>query len=842
MTFTRTETTARLIQTRLLHEGWSAEAVGGPVPEYLRGRALPAVVPGSIHTDLMAAGLIDDPYLDDNERLLAWIGSCDWRYSTTFSFSDDGHDRTQLVFEGVDTIASIELNGHAVADTKNMHRTYRFDVAPLLRQGSNDLVVTFSSPVKYADRASLDQGYRPHVNHHPYNSIRKMACSFGWDWGIDTASVGMWRPVSLVSWSTARLASVRPTATVQDDRGSVVVRADVERGGAANSPLTLRLSLSGETVEVEVQPDALSAELEIAVDDVERWWPAGHGAQPLYDVDVALLDGDTVLDAWAGRVGFRTVRIDHEPDENGTPFTFIVNDRPIFVRGVNWIPDDAFPHRVDRARYDRRLAQARAANINLVRVWGGGIYESSDFYDLCDERGLLVWQDFLFACAAYTEDEPMRSEVEAEARDNIARIMPHPSLALWNGNNENIWGFEEWNWEPRLGGRSWGLGYYLELLPSLVAELDPFRPYTPGSPFSPEAARSDAPDGSGAPAPAHHPNDPLHGSTHLWELWNRQDYPGYRDVTARFVAEFGWQGPPAWSTLTRSLSDDPLTPESPGMLVHQKAMEGNDKLIDGLVAHLPLPDDMNDWHWAMSLNQATAVQVAIEHFRSISPVCAGTIVWQLNDCWPVTSWAAIDGDGREKPLFHAVKHAYADRLLTVQPRGEHLVVAVVNDSDEPWSGELAFSRHDFDGRVLSTTTGEALVGGRSTLVLEVPTDVSTPLDAGGELVSVTLGDVRALWFFAEYRDSRLEPADLLTRVEPGPEGYAVTVTARNLVRDVALLIDRLDAQATVDDQLQTLLPGESATFTVRSSKQLTAADVADHLVLRSANQLVELLP
>lgn len=824
----------QLARTSLqLHDGWFVQAVAGPAPEEVAGRSIPATVPGSVHTDLLAAGLIVDPYLDDNERLVAWIGACDWRYTMAFDWSDDGRDRAELVFEGLDTVAAVELNGTPIAETRNMHRTYRFDVRSLLREGSNDLTVTFASPVRHADWASLEQGYRPHVNHHPYNSIRKMACNFGWDWGPDVATVGMWRPVTLQTWSTARVTSVRTTATVAAvdgrDRGTCTVQVDLETVGDVAARLVARLG--GAAASVEVAAGQTAAVIEISVDDVERWWPRSHGAQPLYDLDLSLEVGGDVVDGASSRVGFRTVRIDHTPDADGTPFTFVINDVPVFIRGANWIPDDAFVHRVDRARYTARILQAEKANINLLRVWGGGIYESDDFYDVCDERGILTWQDFLFACAAYDESEPMRSEVEAEARDNIERLMPHPSLVLWNGNNENIWGYQEWGWEKRLGDKTWGLGYYLDLLPALVSELDPHRPYTPGSPFSP------APGEAGNEA-ERHPNDPAHGSTHLWELWNRQDYPHYRDTSARFVGEFGWQGPPTWSTLTRSLSDSPLTPESPGMLVHQKAQDGNVKLIDGLLAHFPLPDDMEDWHWAMSLNQAVAVQTGIEHFRSLSPVCMGTIVWQLNDCWPVTSWAMVDGDGREKPLLYSVTHAYADRLLTVQPRDGALAAIVVNDSEQRWSGDAVVRRLRFDGTELASATVAVDARPRSTTTIAIAAELATAEEPETELLEVRIGDARAFWFFAEYRDSGLTFPELSTSVERSDDGYEITVTAANLVRDVTLLVDKLDVGARVDDQLVTLLPGESITFAVTSAAEIPFEAFASASVLRSANQLV----
>ncbi|TDC49189.1 glycoside hydrolase family 2 protein [Jiangella ureilytica] len=823
---------------RALHDGWSVRAAGGPVPAAVTGRSVPAVVPGCVHTDLLAAGLIPDPYLDDHEHLVAWIGRCDWEYRTTFGWSPDGHERHDLVLHGLDTVATVVLNGQELARTANQHRTYRLDARAALVDGANELVVTFESPVRYADRQSLELGYRPHTMHHPYNAMRKSACNFGWDWGPDLATAGIWRPVELHAWSGVRLASVRPLTTVDGDTGRLGVHAGLEYAAAQpGAPVTVTVAVEGILAAAEVPAGAPSAVVEVEIPGVRRWWPRGYGEQPLYPLDVRVSTGgaaaDAVTDRWTGRVGFRTVRLDIEPDEHGTSFGFVVNDQPVAVRGANWIPDDVFVHRVDRARYARRLDQAEQANLNLLRVWGGGVYESGDFYDLCDERGILVWQDFLFACAAYAEEEPLAGEVEAEVRDNVVRLLPHPSLVLWNGNNENLWGFEDWGWQPRLDGRSWGLGYYTGLLPRLVAELDPHRPYTPGSPFSPPPVAG----GAGDPAP--HPNDPHHGTVHLWDQWNRLDHATYRDTEPRFVAEFGWQGPPTWSTLRRAISDDPLTPESPGMIVHQKAGNGNDKLTDGLVPHLPVPGDVEDWHWAMSLNQAVAIAVAVEHFRSLGSRCTGSIVWQLNDCWPVTSWAAVDGDGRAKPLLYALRHAYADRLLTVQPRDGGLVAVVVNDSPSAWDGELSLRRLTYDGDSLAAATVPVSAPPRASVPVPVPGAVAAAGDAAAELVVASVGDVRGLWFFADYRDSRLTAPRLRAVAEPaGDDGYRVRVTAESLVRDLALLADKAHPDAVVDDQLVTLLPGEQVTFRVSAPPGLDPAAFMDPRVLRTANDLL----
>lgn len=810
---------------RTLHSGWTVRAASGPAPEFIASRTVAATVPGVVHLDLLAAGLIPDPYLDNNEALLAWIGLVDWSYETRFALSQaelESAVRHELVFDGLDTVATVSFNGTVLAEVANQHRGYRFDVTRLLREGDNELVVAFRSPIRYANEQSVALGVRPRPYPLPFDAVRKSACSFGWDWGIATFSSGIWREVRLESWSTARLADVRVHASVLGEGGAVDVTVDIPRTSDA-APLQLRVELGGQQATVAIAESVGRASVRLEIADVDRWWPVGYGEQPLYDVRVSLLEGESVLDTTTRRVGFRELRWNTEADADGTPFQLFVNGQPILVKGANWIPDDAFPSRIDRARYRRRLEQASAAGLNLIRVWGGGIYEADDFYELCDELGLLSWQDFLFACAAYAEEEPLRSEVEAEARDNVTRIAHHASLALLTGNNENLWGYEDWDWKRRLDGKTWGEYYYYELFPSVIAELAPHVPYAPGSPFSPDGQ---------------HPNDPRHGTKHIWDLWNELDWPHYRDQSPRFVAEFGWQGPPNWSTLTRAISDSPLTPESPGMIVHQKAMEGNVKLTSGLVNHYRVPEDMETWHWAMQLNQANAISCALDHYRSHTPLTSGAVIWQLNDCWPVTSWAAIDGDGREKPLFFAIKNAFAPRVVTVQPRGDGLVAVLGNDTGDAWAGELVLSRRDFAGQVLARFAASVDVAPRGSGTVDIPREIGTANVAAGEFVVTEIGAERGLWYFAESRDSLLAAPQLDIEAVRDGDGWAVTVTARNVVRDILLLVDKVAPDATVDHGLVTLLPGESTVFLVRGASGADAATFAEPRVLRSANQLV----
>lgn len=823
---------------------WTVRAVDGDAPGELVGSWFPATVPGCVTTDLMAQGVIADPYLDENEQSCEWIGRTRWEFTTQFELPGDvaPGERIDLVCLGLDTVATITVNGVLVAETSNMHRSYRFDIGHLASAGRNRLSVVFDAPVSYAERASKEIGPRPHVNLHPFNAVRKMASSFGWDWGPDLASAGIWKPVGIDRWRTARIESVRPIVGVDFDeatkrrgatrarQGRVAVHVELERTDA--EPLLLCARVGDADGRVELPPGATCAAVELVVPDAALWWPVGYGAQPLYDldVDVRRLDG-SVVDGWHGRVGFRTVELDTSIDAVGHRFVIVVNGVEIAVRGANWIPDDCFVARVDRARYARRLGDAVQANMNLLRVWGGGIYESDDFYDLADELGLLVWQDFLFACASYAEEEPLRGEVVAEATEAVTRLAVHPSLALWNGCNENLWGHEDWGWKESLGERSWGSGYYFEILPEIVGRLDPSRPYSPGSPWS---FSRDI-----------HPNDPDNGTMHVWDVWNERDYGAYRQYAPRFVSEFGFQGPPAWSTLTRAVHDEPLAVDGPALRCHQKAEDGMGKLARGLERHFPQPRSMDDWHWATSLNQARAVTVGVEHWRSLSPRCAGTIVWQLNDCWPVVSWAAVDGDGKRKPLWYALRHSYAPLLLTIQPRDGALALVVVNDGGEPWSGAVQVTRSRFDGALAATHELVMAAEPGEIAAILLPSSIARSGDEASEVLVAQVADgsvPRAVWFYAEDKDLALAPQDLDTSMDATRGRCLVRVRARGVHRDVALLADKLHPSARVDEMLVTLLDGETATFEVTADADLDWTLLTGPSVLKSANQLLHPAP
>jgi len=790
-----------------------------------------AEVPGCVHTDLLRAGAIPDPFLDNNEIDVAWVADVDWTYACTFEMSAAmlANDRIDLAFDGLDTLATIVVNGNIVASTANMHRSYRFDIREAIHLGTNDLAVTFASATRRADELRAVAPSWPSASFgRPYNYVRKMACSWGWDWGPWLTTAGIWRDARVECWSVAAFVAVRPSVAVDlSDRGTVSISVEIGLGRPDGSEVAMRVALTdpsgrlASSASAVVPPGSSTAVAELTVDRVERWWPHSHGGQPLYGLDVALVDpaGET-LDRWSRRIGFRSVDLDTSPDATGSAFTLVLNNRPVFARGVNWIPESPFPSIVTAAQVRQRLQQAKDANVDLVRVWGGGLYESDAFYDVCDELGLMVWQDFCFACAAYPEDL-LAEEVEAEARDNVTRLMPHAGLILWNGNNENIWGWFDWRWQGELDGRPWGAGFYFEILPRVMAELDPGRPYWPGSPYS----------GSMTVAP----NADAHGCTHVWDVWNQLDFERYRDHAPRFVAEFGWQAPPTWNVLRNSISDEPLRPDSPGMLSHQKADAGNAKLARGLGAHLGEPSDFDTWWWGTQLLQARAVTTGIEHFRSLRGTCMGTIWWQLNDCWPATSWALVDSGGKRKPAWFALRDAYRPRLLTIQPRGAALAVFAVNDSDEHWHAEASVRRMTFAGEVIAQETFAVDVDEGSIASMVLSSHVTTAADPSAELIVAEAGDQRTIWWFLPDLQLTLQAPRLTVESETRVgDDLSIVVRAHNLVRDLTIMADRLAPDAASDRQLITLLPGETAAITIRGGGGLAVADLLGDQCCRTA--------
>ena len=784
-----------------LPTAWQLRAVGAAelVPPEIINRAIPAAVPGCVHLDLMRENLIPDPYLDLNEAVVQWIGFTDWEYSTQFDVTAEAmqEERIDLVCEGLDTIATVWVNDVEVGRSENMHVERSFDVKAHLKVGSNAIRIRFDSAVYWA-RANMERlGELPHASSfsgsEPFHFIRKNACNFGWDWGPGLTTAGVWKPIRLEAWSVARIKSVRPLVKVANEKVAVVdVMVDVEYAGAEGTGPILEVSseLDGHKGKFDGQEgyaanfsqvsDGLNtAYMDLCIQEPKLWWPTGYGEQPSYKlgVSIELEDEGKTVDEWEAQIGLREVELETGADAIGAAWTVKINGREVWCKGANWIPDDVFlPRANDPARLRERLQQAKDAGMNMIRVWGGGIYETDAFYDICDELGLLVWQDFLFACAAYSEAPSMWQSIEEEARFNVTRLSRHPSLVLWNGCNENIWGFFDWGWEKNLEGRAWGAGYYFDLLPRVVAEVDPSRPYWPGSPYSGSMQI--------------HPLADAYGNKHMWDTWNEVSFSHFRRYSPRFASEFGHQAPPTWSTLTRAIPDGKRDPLSPSMLSHQKAAGGQEKLHARLLEHFEMPDGLDEWIYLNQLVQARALTVACEWFRTRGQ-CRGALYWQLNDCWPVCSWSAIDGAGQPKPLYYATKRFFRDRLLSIQPDGDGLALWAHNDSDEVWIDSAEVQLMSMGGEAIKGEMFNLTVKPRQlTRVASLKNVMASDHQKQYLTVDSLYGD-EANWFFDVDKNLHYPEPEFKWWVK----GNILGIKAETLIRDLTINVDRFGGVA-----------------------------------------------
>lgn len=804
--------------------GWTVRAVGdvSRVPDAVRGRTVAASVPGCVHTDLMDAGLIADPAVGMNEAECQWVSWTDWRYELVFDADAGliGHERVDLVFKSLDTIARVELNGVHVGDAANEFLPYRFDVRAALKSGENRLSVVFKSPLRHVREEETRLGARPvNGDWEPFVFMRKCASNFRWDWGPRVATCGIVAGVTIEGWSGARLFDVSVGVMEVSERRAVVRVGGRIEGGIGTPRVEIRASGQEITLAQRVERVANGAfdlELEI-LGDLHLWSPAVH-PQLGYQVEALVLGEQSsheVIDRVSRRVGLRTCAWD-----NGC---VIVNGRREFCRGVNWIPEGLWPRDRTRERVEERLSDIACAGMNMVRVWGGGRYEPDWFYDLCDEMGIMVWQDFMFSCACYPEEEPIRSLVEAEARHQVRRLRHHPSIVLWCGGNECVWAYESWGFKDKLTeGRSWGAGYYFDLLPRVCAELDASRPYLPNSPWS----------GTGV-----HPNDAGFGDRHTWDVWG----DGYREIVPRLCSEFGQQSPSNLATLREAGLVPDAVSESAGaskvmgsgslvpaaLLARQLGPGGMERWYDGPLAKMfRAPRSFEEWHYLAQLLQARSMATGIEWMRANWPACMGALVWQMNDAWPGFSWSLIDSAGREKPAYKAVSRENWALWLTLQPLDGVLSVVAVNDSDRPVDEgrrcEFEVRRVGFDGRVLSSSGRSGLVVEERSVarVCSVEEAVGAAEDPRRELVVVDCDGERATWYWRDdgelvYPQPRIEARARPHGVGVEQRGFTMNITAQTLVRDLWFQPElRMPGALVYGPMLGTMLPGETRSLSV----------------------------
>lgn len=669
------------INTFYLHDNWKVKPIHLTEKEDGVGISkshvkdwISAEVPGTIHTDLLNEKIIDDPFFADNEKRVKWVHETDWVYQTEFDLPQNfqGETDVYLVFEGLDTLARVELNDKIIGDTANMFRTYKFPVNTILKARENVLKVYFSSPVRIGNEMLARFGKLNSVRFEERVYLRKAQYSFGWDWGPSLPTMGIWRSVYLRQQKDSWIDSIFfDTISISENSANVKIRCFCEGRFPEDYKLKIKMSHKDQIYNSELSVSKTGIiETQMEIKNPKLWWPSGAGDQPLYDLEVKLYVGNETLDQIKRKVGIRTLQLIQT--ENGKEtFRFEINGKQIFIKGANWIPADSFLPRIKDETYHTLLTKAKEAGMNMLRIWGGGIYERPVFYDLCDELGILIWQDFMFACSSYPEDDEFLENVRAEVIENVKNLQFRPAIALWCGNNEN-----EWIWySENKGSYTQMPGYKIfhQEIKSIVEEHDPHRPYWPTTPFGKEDD----------------PNSTLSGTRHNWHIWSGWvDYEQVEKDDSLFVSEFGFQAPANILTMNSVLDEKNRKVQDELFEYHNKQIEGNERLFKFLAGNLPVRTQYEDFIYLTQLNQGLALKTCLEHWRFRWPDTAGSIIWQLNDCWPVSSWSLIDSSLAPKLAYYFVKNIFASLAVLIKRSVKNIDILAINEQPDKFSGTL----------------------------------------------------------------------------------------------------------------------------------------------------------
>jgi beta-mannosidase len=797
---------------------------------------LSAEVPGEVHVTLLKAGRIPDPFVADNELDVQWVAEKDWEYEGRFDISKEmlAQEQVFLVCDGLDTLAEITVNGQALGSTDNAFRTYRWDIKKAIKAGENVIQIIFRSPVDYVTPLQAQQPLAApgqSIPGGPY--LRKAPCQWGWDWGPMLPPIGIWKEIRLEGYQKARMTDCHIQQAHQHD-GTVVVTALASLDQWSDEGLQLCLTLTdpnGKRFATTCKVVNGQAKAVLEIQEPLLWWPNGYGEQALYDAHVTLREEDeSIVDQRSYQIGLRTLSLMQDPDEFGETFTFMVNGVPIFAKGSNWIPADSFPTRITRDQLDRLLRDAARAHHNMIRVWGGGFYESEDFYDLCDAYGILVWQDFIFSCSIYPLDDPEFLEnVRQEVIDNVRRIRHRASLALWCGNNEMDWGWESWGWSQGdwLAFRPAYKTFFYELLPEWLEDLDPDTPYWFSSPSS------------GTPFENANSNDV--GDAHYWEVWHgSKPFTAYREQFPRFMSEFGFQSLPPLETIRTYATEDHWNLTDYIIEHHQRSYYASAQFMGQMALHFMMPIDFQSLVYLTMVLQAEGIRYGVEHWRRNRHRVSGTLYWQLNDCWPVASWSSLDYFGRWKALHYESKRFFAPLLLSIEDDEESAVMKVHLTSDLQTAQDvsLRWRLMRLDGKVLDEDTVNATIEPLTSQQVFDGDFSDLSLAEKRETIFVAqlyIGDVlhaTQLGTFVRNKHLQLEEPQLRAYLREGSAGSVIIeVEAAHLARFVALSVDGADV--VFSDNYFDVLPGETVQITCTKPEGWSLDDVGKALTVFS---------
>ena len=801
------------------------------------GDWLPATVPGTVHTDLLANGRIEDPFYRMNELGLQWIDKKDWEYRTEFSVDDEliGKKNQYLVFQGLDTYADVYLNGECIGSVDNMFRTWKFDVSGKLKVGDNELRVVLASPTargleemkRYGLRlpADNDQSERGGMGQDRVSVYtRKAPYHYGWDWGPRLVTSGIWRPVIIEAWSGMKVEDVYIKQT-EVTRELATLSADIRVKADVGQEVEIEITSDGKVLasgKKSLERGENNVSVPFEVESPRLWWSNGLGEQNLYSFKVRVTGVEGVIAEKEVTTGLRSLKLVRKKDQWGESFGFELNGVPVFAKGANIIPNDVFLPRANREVYEKMVFDAANANMNMLRVWGGGIYEDDVFFELCDKYGIMVWHDFMFACAMYPGNKEFLDNVREEAIDNVVRMRNHPCIALWCGNNENALAWRHgspggWGWKQQFTKEQQDTvfkAYYdvfHDLLPRVVSEYMPGCDYWPSSPMA-------------GPEPTQHGLDgTTSGDQHYWGVWHGfRPLESYDEVTTRFCSEYGFQSFPEMSTIRTYALPEDYDINSDVMKSHQRSYIGNGRISDYMKMYYRVPTDFEQFIYMTHVLQGLSTKMAIEAHRRNRPYCMGSLVWQLNDCWPVASWSTTDYYHKWKAAHYVMRDCFKEIIVAPKWQNDSMLVYVVSDRLQPVEAELSVDVMDFSGKIIYSEKSN----------VEIPANTSTVLTgmkrsfllrgASGKdvfaVVRLTAGgknvDEKNV-YFEYHKDLNLpqEPELSILAREEGKQKY-ILVTADKLACNVLFVLP--DSTAFFSDNYIDILPGQTYKINVKT--------------------------
>lgn len=759
-----------------LNENWKFSSLDNPKD------FLPAKVPGTVHTDLFENGKIPHPFVGDNEKYLQWISDKNWVYETEFELTRNqlGIQNINLVFEGLDTYAKVYLNGKMILEANNAFRTWKHDVKKLLKK-KNKLRIEFIPTKIIEEQKKKEIPYELPEGNRIFT--RKAQFQYGWDWGPKFNAMGIWRPVYLEFWDDVKLEDfyVR-TGQIREDEA--FLELEFQYKSNQHCEIVSEIYLDNDkvyTIQHKINKGNLTFKIPLKIDEPKLWWTHNLGEPYLYELKVQIQDLEgNLLDEKIVKKGLRTIELVTEKDENGESFYFKLNGVPVYMKGANYIPQSSFQNWVSDEGYEKLLNDAVESNMNMLRVWGGGIYENDKFYELCDEKGILVWQDFMFACAMYPGDEDFLENVKQEAIDNVKRLRNHSSIALWCGNNESSEGWHRWGWQESRSEEEkaeiWG--NYQKLFNGILPEI--VKEYTdlPYWESSPKFGRGDARYIS-------------EGDAHDWWIWHDgKPFEDLENKRPRFMSEFGFQSFPSLEVVKFINNGSSTAISSEEFKNHQKHLRGFDIIKTYMERDFPVPKNEEDYMYVSQLLQAYGIGKGIEAQRRNKPYTMGSLYWQLNDCWPAVSWSGIDYFGNWKALQYQVKHSFADVLVSFERKGNRLKIFVVNDKNEDIKGYLSVDIEKFDGTILDGFAPVISVE-KNSVNQEFEVDLTPYLKYEDEIYirAYLSKHQESLYYLSKPKDLKLssEPIkDIFINERPTKDGFDVYLLADDLKKSVFL--------------------------------------------------------